>query len=123
MTTIWLPTAQGATKRPIESWHGRFKKPPGRNLLRQTVRYIVCFPRFRSLFALWSKTPLGGDMASQFTKKTRADSGVTTTDGQPTVSREQLVDLLNEDLAREYQAVIAYVVYSQVIKGAAYMSI
>jgi bacterioferritin len=31
--------------------------------------------------------------------------------------------LLNEDLAREYQAVIAYVVYSQVLKGAAYMAI
>lgn len=39
------------------------------------------------------------------------------------VSRAQLIELLNEDLAREYQAVIAYVVYSQVLKGAAYMSI
>jgi bacterioferritin len=41
----------------------------------------------------------------------------------PAVSREQLVGLLNEDLAREYQAVIAYVVYSQVLKGAQYMAI
>src|ERR1022692_3894077 len=40
-----------------------------------------------------------------------------------TVTREDLVDLLNEDLAREYQAIIGYVVYSQVIKGAQYMSI
>jgi bacterioferritin len=40
-----------------------------------------------------------------------------------TVTREQLIDLLNEDLAREYQAIIAYVVYSQVIKGAEYMMI
>jgi len=39
------------------------------------------------------------------------------------ISREQLIDALNEDLAREYQAIIAYVVYSQVIKGAAYMNI
>jgi bacterioferritin len=39
------------------------------------------------------------------------------------VSREELVALLNEDLAREYQAIIAYVVYSQVIKGAEYMAI
>jgi bacterioferritin len=39
------------------------------------------------------------------------------------VTREQLIDLLNEDLAREYQAIIAYVVYSQVIKGAEYMAI
>src|SRR5438270_9936760 len=40
-----------------------------------------------------------------------------------TVTREQLIELLNEDLAREYQAVIAYVVYSQVLKGAQYMNI
>ena len=40
-----------------------------------------------------------------------------------TVTREQLIDLLNEDLAREYQAIIAYVVYSQALKGAQYMSI
>src|SRR5215216_3533436 len=40
-----------------------------------------------------------------------------------TVSRERLIELLNEDLAREYQAVIAYVVYSQVLKGPQYMSI
>jgi bacterioferritin len=39
------------------------------------------------------------------------------------VSRQELIKLLNEDLAREYQAIIAYVVYSQVLKGAAYMSI
>lgn len=39
------------------------------------------------------------------------------------VTREKLVAALNEDLAREYQAIIAYVVYSQVIKGAAYMTI
>lgn len=39
------------------------------------------------------------------------------------ISRDQLVDLLNEDLAREYQAIIAYVVYSQTLKGAEYMSI
>lgn len=40
-----------------------------------------------------------------------------------TISREQLIKNLNEDLAREYQAIIAYVVYSQAIKGAEYMSI
>jgi bacterioferritin len=42
---------------------------------------------------------------------------------EPGLTREQLVDKLNEDLAREYQAIIAYVVYSQVLKGAEYMSI
>jgi bacterioferritin len=39
------------------------------------------------------------------------------------ISREKLIELLNDDLAREYQAIIAYVIYSQAIKGAAYMSI
>src|SRR6202522_4278660 len=39
------------------------------------------------------------------------------------VSRNELIALLNEDLAREYQAIIAYVVYSQVLKGAQYMNI
>jgi bacterioferritin len=37
--------------------------------------------------------------------------------------RAELIDSLNDDLAREYQAIIAYVVYSQTLKGAAYMSI
>src|SRR5580692_11732821 len=39
------------------------------------------------------------------------------------ISRERLAELLNEDLAREYQAIIAYVVYSQVLTGAQYMGI
>ena len=39
------------------------------------------------------------------------------------VSRDRLAELLNEDLAREYQAIIAYVVYSQVLKGPEFMSI
>jgi bacterioferritin len=43
--------------------------------------------------------------------------------GAEAVSRQELIELLNEDLAREYQAIIAYVVYSQVLKGAQYMHI
>ena len=39
------------------------------------------------------------------------------------ISRDRLAELLNEDLAREYQAIIGYVVYSQVLKGAEYMDI
>jgi len=39
------------------------------------------------------------------------------------VTRHDLIRLLNEDLSREYQAIIGYVNYSQVIKGAAYMKI
>src|SRR3954453_19589941 len=40
-----------------------------------------------------------------------------------TLTRSDLIKALNEDLSREYQAIIAYVVYSQVLKGAQYMSI
>jgi bacterioferritin len=43
--------------------------------------------------------------------------------GDVRVTREDLVALLNDDLAREYQAVISYVIYSQVLKGAEYMNI
>nr|WP_245631955.1 ferritin-like domain-containing protein [Edaphobacter aggregans] len=39
------------------------------------------------------------------------------------ITRERIVELLNQDLEREYQAIIAYVNYSQVLKGAAYMNI
>ncbi len=42
---------------------------------------------------------------------------------QAAITRKKLVELLNEDLAREYQAIIAYVVYSQILKGAQYMAI
>ncbi len=44
-------------------------------------------------------------------------------DQAASLSREQLIALLNEDLAREYQAIISYVVYSQVLKGPQYMNI
>jgi bacterioferritin len=59
-------------------------------------------------------------------KPTRAAAVVekhATPDGFPGISRERLIAFLNEDLAREYQAIIAYVVYSQTLKGAAYMAI
>lgn len=49
--------------------------------------------------------------------------GSSTTPEEGTITREQLIANLNEDLAREYQAIIAYVVYSQVLKGAQYMNI
>src|SRR5262245_24983054 len=39
------------------------------------------------------------------------------------MTRKDLVKKLNEDLSREYQAIIAYVIYSQVLKGAEYMNI
>lgn len=52
----------------------------------------------------------------------KAGAGDESGGGAP-VTREDLIQLLNEDLSREYQAIIAYVVYSQVIKGAQYMSV
>jgi len=52
-------------------------------------------------------------------KNKNTDSGNNT----KRVSRDELVDLLNEDLSREYQAIISYVIYSQVLKGAEYMNI
>jgi bacterioferritin len=42
---------------------------------------------------------------------------------EKTITRDALIDRLNEDLGREYQAIIAYVIYSQVLKGAEYMNI
>lgn len=54
----------------------------------------------------------------------REEAAQSTSASQVTpITREQLIAALNEDLAREYQAIIAYVVYSQAIKGAQYMSI
>jgi len=46
-----------------------------------------------------------------------------TNNAKQPITRAKLAELLNEDLSREYQAIIAYVVYSQVLKGAEYMSI
>jgi len=56
----------------------------------------------------------GEDMAKD-KKKTNANG--------TSITRKQLIDLLNEDLAREFQTIIAYVNYSQVLKGAQYMNI
>ncbi len=52
-------------------------------------------------------------------------SKTTATDakGNDQLTREHLAHLLNGDLSREYQAIIAYVVYSQVLKGPQYMNI
>ena len=54
-------------------------------------------------------------------KNHRASS--TTYADEIAIDRDTLIELLNEDLAREYQAIIAYVVYSQMLKGAEYMTI
>jgi len=59
-------------------------------------------------------------MATTKTAPTADKAGQT---GTGHITREHLIRLLNEDLAREYQAIIAYVIYSQVLKGAQYMNI
>ena len=46
-----------------------------------------------------------------------------TTEPTVNITRDQLIEFLNEDLAGEYQAIIAYTVYSQMLKGAAYTDI
>jgi bacterioferritin len=50
------------------------------------------------------------------------NSAAANSPAQP-LTREALIDALNQDLSREYQAIISYVVYSQVLKGAEYMNI
>ena len=62
-------------------------------------------------------------MADKQSKATTMAERRAPQDGPRQITRQELINLLNEDLAREYQAIIAYVVYSQVLKGAAYMSI
>lgn len=39
------------------------------------------------------------------------------------ITRKTFIDALNDDLSREYQAIIAYVNYSKVLKSAAYTNI
>jgi bacterioferritin len=51
------------------------------------------------------------------------DSNAAKAPSSPAITRDELIKNLNEDLAREYQAIIAYTVYSQVLKGAEYMNI
>src|SRR4051812_22671054 len=91
---------------------------------RRVRRWMVCRKHFRAqprgrLAPLLTRqspprtSPPGYSHPSQSTSMNE----------QPVLSREQMVELLNEDLAREYQAIIAYVVYSQTIKGAEYTDI
>ena len=61
--------------------------------------------------------------APESQEKERAMATVTDTEKSSTTDREKLIADLNGDLSREYQAIIAYVIYSQTLKGAAYMAI
>ena len=54
----------------------------------------------------------------QTDKRTATTERRATPDGPRQVTRGRLIELLNEDLAREYQAIVAHVVYSRTLKGA-----
>src|SRR5215468_8260885 len=71
----------------------------------------------------WTTKHWEAVMSHQTTKRISPVDNRPTPDESPRISRAQLVELLNEDLAREYQAIIAYVTYSQVLKGAQYMAV
>src|SRR5262249_55720305 len=79
--------------------------------------------RFAQQSAIGEMPPIFGDAMATKQAATTAANGQATAGDTATVSRERLIELLNEDLTREYQAIIAYVVYSQVLKGAQYMKI
>jgi bacterioferritin len=66
---------------------------------------------------------LGSGLSRKFSRKEPTLKGESAVPHQEKVTRKELIALLNEDLAREYQAIISYVVYSQVLKGAEYMNI
>src|SRR5580698_3603386 len=64
-------------------------------------------------------------MATKKSKREATTAAKTANDGAEArpISRQALINHLNQDLSREYQAIISYVVYSQVLKGAEYMNI
>jgi bacterioferritin len=62
-------------------------------------------------------------MATKQAQQDGSTNAPATRNGPQQFTRQDLINRLNEDLSREYQAIIAYVVYSQAIKGAEYMSI
>jgi bacterioferritin len=68
-------------------------------------------------------TTLDVDSPCQFTSEEESMTKQKSNESKQAVSRDRLAELLNEDLSREYQAIIAYVVYSQVLKGPEFMSI
>jgi bacterioferritin len=63
------------------------------------------------------------EIASHVNVQTSDDGEAMPNEKSKPLNRKRLVELLNDDLSREYQAIIAYVNYSQVLKGAQYMNI
>src|SRR5690242_11526887 len=95
---------QGGLRRSLLAQRER-RIDDGRERRRMRMTNARACDRARAPSA--SKRQAGGRMADDKTQLTRDD----------------LIKALNDDLAREYQAIIAYVVYSQSLKGAQYMNI
>ncbi len=93
----------------------RYRKRPDP---RQRLGILFAQVEGKYLTQTQPEDPMASTQTATPTTRTR-----TSGDGAATLTREQLITLLNEDLAREYQAIIGYVVYSQVLKGAAFMNI
>jgi bacterioferritin len=87
----------------------------------------LVFGPFAPLDAYRAAKALATDFASQLRNESALSGEDMATKkaaaAKTPITRKKLIDLLNEDLAREFQAIIAYVNYSQVLKGAAYMNI
>src|SRR5262245_27005138 len=90
--------------------------------LAPAIRRRRVYPGFQTVDQEWARKMLcSGRVPESLLRKDQLMSDKATSRGE--VTTDELIALLNEDLAREYQAVIAYVVYSQVLKGAEYMNI
>src|SRR3984893_2607503 len=73
----------------------------------------------------WNRiaTPVRATISDDCVLRSKIMAAPKSTANENEISRDRLAELLNEDLSREYQAIIAYVVYSQVLSGAEYMDI
>jgi bacterioferritin len=78
-----------------------------------------CFSRSQTLF--WNA--LGGETRMKTGIRCGRASRIGSMPKDTTINRDRFIKLLNEDLAREYQAIIAYVIYSQTMKGAQFTDI
>ena len=105
--------------RPHEvSWFGRTEGAG-----RARSANVSGLPTFRAVIFVIVAAVVSATAETTETIMPKNNSNETILSPEPTLSREQMVQLLNEDLAREYQAVIAYTVYSQMLKGPEYMDI
>src|SRR5206468_3504403 len=89
---------------------------------RNTKCFIVVIKYTKNPVEVPIRLSRGRKTSKHFAGERHLMKDKTLAGGVKNVSRSELIDLLNQDLAREYQAIIAYVVYSQVLKGAEFMN-